>query len=84
LVHKIELHGNLLEDWHVLKDDMVVEFQLIFFQWVVNGFPFENEQLIDFLLIHNKVFTGYDRQILLILALLNRYHLVGFSCLSFQ
>jgi hypothetical protein len=81
---EVKLHGNLLESRNVFKDGSVQEFELIFFQWVIAGFSFVNEELIDFLFVHNQILPADNCQILLILACLDSNNLVRFSCLCLE
>lgn len=52
-VEELELHGNLLEHRDVFENCSVQEFELVFFVRVITWFSLVNEELIDFLFVHN-------------------------------
>jgi len=77
----VEIHANLAEDGNILEDHAVRLNELVPF--LTSPGPFEDEQLVCLLLIHNQDLAADDGEVFFILALLDCNDLVRLSGIGF-
>lgn len=80
-----KLHTDPIKYWDILKYNPFMERENIrMVLSLVYGLSLEYEKLVQFLLVHYKVFTRDDCQRFFAVGLLDSYDFVGFSSLGCQ
>lgn len=73
-----ELHANLFKLREIFENNSLVKLE-----FTLRIFP-ENEQLVDFLLLHHKILSGHNSQVGLIQILAHSEDLIRLSCLGLE
>lgn len=80
----MKLHRNFIKLGIIFNHHSFEKFKHIMIICVLISYSSKNEKLIWFLLVHNKVLTTYDSDIIFIGRKLHTYDLVLFSSIRFE